>query len=197
MKILVSSKDFFRQTVQDAFAERRMPDSPLAKDYICTLLQHYIYTSNLFDIESENGRKQRSTLAELYLNATSQQNGVRIDLLKKLGDVSLYISGYFGESLQRKIVDVDYYANMGGVAYATLSSHVRDSHYRDVYLDFSQRFMDYVELLTLISKKTRVQNENNLLLLFDRFVTTGSEEASKSLIEKGFLPPTVKKVTNQ
>jgi hypothetical protein len=197
MKIVVSSKDFFRQTVQDAFTERRMPDSPLAKDYICTLLEHYVYTSNLFDVESEDGRKQRSTLAELYLTATSQHSGVRIDLLKKLGDVSLYISGYFGESLQRKVVDVDYYANMGGVAYATLSSHVRDSHYRNVYLNFSHNFMDYVELLTLISKKTRIQNESNLLLLFDRFVSTGSEEASKSLIEKGLVPPAIKKVTNQ
>ena len=46
---------------------------------------------------------------------------VRFELLKKLGDRSLYISGFFADSLQRKVVDVDYYAEMGGVAYGALA----------------------------------------------------------------------------
>lgn len=196
--ILLNPKDFFRTTVEEAFAERRLHGSPLAKEYICSLLLHYVQTSNLYDLEAEDGKRQRSTLAELYLNATSSETGLRIDLLKKLGDVSLYVSGYFGESLQRKIVDVDYYANMGGAAYATLSSHIREESYRSIYADFATHFMDYVELLTLISKKTRVQSDSNLLLLFDRYVSHGSEEAEKSLLQKGLVPPPyIKKVTNQ
>jgi hypothetical protein len=58
--------------------------------------------------------------------------------------------------------------------------------------------MDYVEVLTCISKKTRVQTDNNLLLLFDRYVSDGSSEAEKSLLEKGLIPtPFTKKVKNQ
>ncbi len=87
---------------------------------------------------------------------------------------------------------------MGGMAYATLSSHVKEDAFKNVYNDFSLRFMDYVEVLTLISKKTHMQNDNNLLLLFDRYVSSGSQEAEKSLIEKGLLPSTFsKKVNNQ
>ena len=36
--------------------------------------------------------------------------------LKQIGDVSLFISGFFSDSLRRKLVDVDYYVSIGGGA---------------------------------------------------------------------------------
>jgi len=38
--------------------------------------------------------------------------------MQRLGDTALFIAGVFADSLNRKLVDVDYYVAMGGTAYA-------------------------------------------------------------------------------
>ena len=39
------------------------------------------------------------------------------DAVLQIGDVSLFTSGFFADSLRGKLVDVDYYVNIGGAAY--------------------------------------------------------------------------------
>ena len=41
--------------------------------------------------------------------------------LKQVGDTSLYVAGFFAESLTRSLVDVDYYVGLGQNAYAQLA----------------------------------------------------------------------------
>ena len=109
----------------------------------------------------------------------------RNELLKKLADRSLYISGFFGDSLQRKLVDVDYYVDMGGMAYGALATTVRENSRARVYSELAQRFFDFVEVLTHISSETHLQNEENLLRLFEMYEKTGSEVAREKLVSKG------------
>jgi len=177
--ILVSTTEFFKEAVDDAFEQRKLDTFPLARHYI-------VKTETLFDQESENGKKSHQTLAEMFLTAnTPEKAPIRNDLLKKLGDTSLYVSGFFGDSLQRKLVDIDYYANMGELAYGSLSETVKEDHYKRVYEEFSLRFMNFVEILTLISQKMMVQSNENLLRLYENYLRTGSELAKDTLIEKG------------
>src|SRR5690606_34112414 len=94
--LLLEPTDFFASAVDEALKNRRVTSSPLAYEYLVKLLTHYITTENLFDETSESGRRTRSILAELYLKAMNAEPANRIELLKKLGDTSLYISGFFG-----------------------------------------------------------------------------------------------------
>jgi hypothetical protein len=41
--------------------------------------------------------------------------------LQRLGDVSLFIAGFFAHSFARKLIDIDYHIAMGGRAYGTLA----------------------------------------------------------------------------
>lgn len=154
------------------------------------LLQHYLDAKNLFDPDfDETGRRIPKTLAEMYLLANNAEDQViKVELLKKLGDRSLYMSGFFGDSLQRKIVDVDYYVNMGGVAYATLASCVREDTSAKVYSTISKRFVDFVDVLTYISHSSFIKSNESVLRLYDRYLTTGSELAREKLTEMGVLP---------
>ncbi|WP_413289440.1 hypothetical protein [Bdellovibrio sp. HCB337] len=156
------------------------------------LLQHYLDAKNLFDPEfDEAGRKVPKTLAEMYLHANSSDDeSVKVELLKKLGDRSLYVSGFFGDSLQRKIVDVDYYVNMGGAAYATLAGCVREDVSIQVYTTISRRFVDFVDVLTYISHSSFINSNESVLRLYDKYMTTGSELAREKLTEMGVLPLT-------
>lgn len=187
ISFLVSTREYFNDVVQEAISARKMVTFPLAKSYIVSVLENYVHTNNLFDAQTENGKLTRETLAETFLKAQNAHSSVKIELLKKLGDVSLYISGFFGDSLSRKIVDVDYYMDMGEVAYGTLAHEIKEDTSRKVFEDFSKRFVEYVDLLTTISQKTFVQNDESILRLYEKYLKTGSELAREMLEEKGIV----------
>ncbi|MCB0386440.1 MAG: hypothetical protein KDD43_13690, partial [Bdellovibrionales bacterium] len=111
----------------------------------------------------------------------------------------LYISGFFGESLKRKIVDIDYYAEIGCSAYGSLATMTTVDEVAEVYHDFSLRFLEYVDVLTCISEKSFVVSKADLLRLYDRYVLTGSKQAQDELSAQGLVAPTpyAKKVIRQ
>lgn len=189
-ELFISPGDFFKNLVRQGFAQRKLETYPHVETYLVDLLQHYLDAKNLFDPDyDEQGRKVPKTLAEMYLYANNAQDQkVKVELLKKLGDRSLYMSGFFGDSLQRKIVDVDYYVNMGGVAYATLATFVREDTTAKVYSTISRRFIDFVDVLTYISHSSLIKSNESVLRLYDRYMTTGSELAREKLTEMGVLP---------
>lgn len=186
--LFISPEGYFAELVNEGFEQRKVDTYPQVKSYIVNLLQHYLDAKNLFEAPyDEAGNKRPQTLAELFLIANNSETTLRIELLKKLGDRSLYISGFFGDSLERKVVDVDYYVNMGGAAYANLSSVCRENTLAKVYQVFSERFIEFADVLTYISQRSLVQNNQSLLRLYERYLRTGSELAKEKLIEMGVL----------
>ncbi|HVK60818.1 MAG TPA: hypothetical protein VM432_04675 [Bdellovibrionales bacterium] len=185
--LVVSPRDYFDEVVTEAFERRRLKTYPMVKSYLVDMLEFYVPTKNLFDETDSSGRRTSETLAETFLKAQNADDSVRIELLKKLGDRSLYISGFFGDSLQRKLVDIDYYADMGGMAYGALASSVREDTLAKVFDEFARRFLEFADLLTDISSRAHLQNEENILRLFEVYAKTGSEVAKERLIEKGVI----------
>jgi hypothetical protein len=193
IKIITDPTDFFKSAVEEAVSVRRVTALPLTKKYLVDLLGYYLVADNLFETSEDTGRRKNETLAELYLKAGQADAGQRIDMLKKLGDMSLYISGFFGDSLNRKTVDIDYYARMGEVAYATLAGEGADRIYSPVFREFSKRFLEYVDVLTYISQQSLIHSDEDLLRLYDRYVATGSRLAEEQLLEKGMLHAELKR----
>ena len=191
--VVESPRDFFVDRVEQALERLGFQPLPLSRKYLVGLLEHYMFASNLFTQDEESGRSKRETLAELYLKAQNSPAPVRTDLLKKLGDTSLYISGFFGDSLSRKIVDIDYYVDMGGVAYGALSTSAPYESLSQVYGEFSVRFAEFVDVLTYISQESMIQTNEDLLKLYDRYMATGSRLAEGQLVEKGLLNPELQK----
>lgn len=188
MELFQSPREYFSQAVRGALESRGIETFPRVESYLVELLEHYLDARNLFEPEhDETGQPRPKTLAELYLIAANSEPVIRVELLKKLGDRSLYISGFFGDSLERKLVDLDYYAEMGGAAYRELSAAIREDALARVYQVFSRHFIDYVDVLTLISQNSMVQNNQSLLRLYDRYLRTGSDLAREKLIEMGVL----------
>jgi hypothetical protein len=188
--LFISPGDFFKDLVRQGFAQRKLETYPTVETYLVDLLHYYLNAKNLFEPDyDEFGRKIPKTLAEMYFYANNAEDQlIKVELLKKLGDRSLYMSGFFGDSLQRKIVDVDYYVNMGGAAYATLASCVREDTSAKVYSTISKRFIEFVDVLTYISHSSLIKSNESVLRLYDRYMTTGSELAREKLTEMGVLP---------
>lgn len=193
--VILSAKDYFKDLVEEAITKRKVKTFPLAQHYLVQLLEQYMDSDRLFEKADESGIRRQETLAEMLLKSMNSETSVRIELLKKLGDNSLYISGFFGDSLSRKLVDVDYYAEMGGTAYEALSEVVREDLQRQLFKEFSRQFLQFMDVLTFISQKALVQSDENLLRLYERYMKTGSDLAKEHLLEKGLIPPTSNKKT--
>lgn len=175
--IISSTRPFFLELIESAVVVRKIKAPAITQNYLVDLLEHYMLAGNL---------SSQPTLAEQFLVAQQAEPNVRAELLKRLGDTSLYISGFFGDSLHRKLVDLDYYAELGGSAYGTLAAGSAGEA-APVFGDLSQNFLDYVELLTFISQQSLVQTNEDLLRLYNRYLATGSKLAAEQLREKGVL----------
>jgi hypothetical protein len=185
--LMESPRDFFYSRVEEAMQRLKIKALPHSQNYLVDLLAHYMFSHNLFPVDEESGKTKRETLAETYLKAQNSPAPVRLELLKRLGDSSLYVSGFFGDSLSRKVVDIDYYMNMGGTAYSALAHEASDEIIGAVYGEFSNRFAAFVDVLTFISQESLVQSNGDLLRLYDRYMSTGSKLAEEQLLEKGLL----------
>jgi len=185
--LLDSPRSFFNERVEGAMKRLKLQTLPASRTYLVDLLEHYVFSANLFPKDDETGKAKRETLAEMWLKAQNAPSPLRVEMLKKLGDSSLYISGFFGDSLNRKIVDIDYYVDMGGVAYRALAATAADEHRSQMYGEFSARFPEFVDVLTFISQESLVQTNGDLLRLYDRYMATGSRLAEEQLVEKGLL----------
>jgi hypothetical protein len=189
VRFLTSAKEYFAEVVHDALEKRRVQTTPIAADYLVNLLDFYVTNVNL---------NTKLTFAEMLLQAQQAEKTLKIEKLKQVGDTSLYITGFFGDSLRRKIVDLDYYAEIGGMAYINLAHEINDEPKAELYYDFSKRFNEYLDVLTYISQNSLIQTNQDLLRLYERYVTTGSELAKYQLVEKGLIvTDDIKKISNQ
>ncbi|WII73061.1 hypothetical protein QJS83_04135 [Bdellovibrio sp. 22V] len=189
VELFVSPEGYFQEMVQKGLSQRKIQTYPVVENYLVNLLQYYLDARNLFESEyaNESGQKNPQTLAETFLIAQSAELSTRIEMLRKLGDRTLYISGFFGDSLSRKIVDIDYYADIGGAAYASLAHCTREDTLAKVYSTFAQNFLDFVDVLTYISHHSFIKSDESILRLYDRYMRTGSELAREKLVEMGVL----------
>ena len=186
--LFIEPDAFFQEKVSEAMSRQKVDTIKVAEFYLVDLLRRFMLASNLFQENSQKeNHKELDPLAILFLKAQSKEveGTERIKILKKLGDTSLYISGFFGDSLNRKVIDLDYYREMGSIAYRSLSETIKEDSFQELYQELHNKFSRFVDVLTEISQEMLVQNNQNLLRLYEMYVRTGSELARKQLAEKG------------
>lgn len=185
--LLVSCKDYFAEVIDEGIEKTKFCPSQMARLYLLEILEQFLSSENLFEKKTDKESGSTGTLAEMLLIATNEKQNVKINLLKKLGDTSLYMSGFLGDSLNYKLVDIDYYADIGCVAYQRLSKTINDSSFQELYMEFATEFINFMDLLTFFSHKANIQTNTDLLRLYDRYIKTGSRIAEEFLKTKGLI----------
>ncbi len=181
--------DFFKVLVLEGLNQSGVQVSASVKDYLTKLLQFYIFSDHLFSEISSSGKKRTKTMAEMYLNSCAPTGNMKSSL-KELGDTSLYISGFFRESLKRKLISVNYYIEMGQQAYETLA----DLHSQELFKEMSARFKDLTFVLFYIQKHQSY--EPYVMSLLDRYLDTGCYKSAEALNKEGINVPFKKKKTD-
>jgi hypothetical protein len=183
-RILVgkTAQEWFREMLADALSHRRIAIQEVTEFYLVNLLARYLESERLF-VEEPDGSVRSEPLALILLGALRADRRARAAGLRRLGDTALFVSGFFGDSLARRNVDLDYYIAMGGRAYGSLAETERE--HDALFGELSSRFGDFVDLFAEIAELSELRSNRGLVRLYARFLATRDARVAERLRERG------------
>jgi hypothetical protein len=183
---------FFRRVVDEVRRRRSLDTTEAATSYVVSLLVDFA-DPNRYD---EVGLEQPLTV--LVRDALSHQGPNSFEKLRQLGDVVLYLSGFFGEFFERHGVTQDYVSTLGAQAYqgarrALVGRYIGfdgDVAGGDVFGELSANFEVFVVLVQGVALDlpgSKRGGNADLLDLYERWLKTRSATLEAELATKGFI----------
>jgi hypothetical protein len=176
-----SAVEYFKELVDGALSRQRLATQQLTAYYVVQLLASFL--QRRFITGQDDGMPLALRLGRALDSGGTQQRAT----LKEIGDVALFVSGFFSDSLNGKLVDVDYYVSIGGCAYNALS-RVESDTFSPVYAELGEKFVGFVDVLTEVSERTSCSSNADLLRLYEKWLRTGSRRSGQLLVERGVVP---------
>jgi len=173
-----SAVEYFKDLVEAALARQHVAAGELTSYYVVNLLAGVLQRRAEGDDEP---------LALRFARAFERSGVEQRASLREVGDASLFISGFFADSLRRKLVDVDYYVSIGGSAYTALSRFEADG-LAPVFGELAENFVRFVDVLSEVSERTACTSNADLLRLYEKWLKTGSRRSGQLLVERGVVP---------
>lgn len=172
---------FFHRSITDAARSRQLPAGEATLHYLTHLLANFAKADHLFD-HTPAGLKLRP-LAVLYSDALCAPSLTERRLwLQRLGDLALFIAGWFSGRLSRRLTDIEYCIAMGGNAYGylheTADTSPRNRALGEIFGELAHGFDRFVELLASITER---QADGDMLELYERWLATGSPFLARRL----------------
>jgi hypothetical protein len=173
--------EYFKELVDSALARQHIQAGDLTAYYLVNLLCQFVRPdARTNDLDTE-------PLALRLTRALQTGGSEQRARLRSLGDFSLFMSGFFSDSLRRRTIDVDYYVSMGEYAYGSLSRRDEDA-FAEVFGELARKFVGYMDVLADISERTAITSSADLLRLYEKWLRTGSSRDGKKLIDRGIVP---------
>lgn len=184
-------RQFFQESLQTAVSNQRLDVSDDSLVYIINMLTGFTRSEALYE-DTPDGRMIKP-LYRFYCDAVEADTPEESNrALQRLGDVALFISGLFAHSLQRSLVDVDYYIAMGGSAYRSLAGSLRGGARRQafmaIYNELAEKFAALVDVLTEVADTCQPDHDRDILRLYEIWMLTGSKHAARKLRRSGIQP---------
>jgi hypothetical protein len=177
--------EFFREQLERAMDHQKVSTSAFTQFYLVNLLAGCVRG----ELPPSEPGYDETPLAVLYVRAVQSSRRDRAKLLRAMGDTALFMSGFFADSISRRLVDLDYYKSMGGFAYARLAQDEDPRIFGpEVFSELSGRFTEFADLLSEISETSHLAAPQSLLRLYERWLQTGSRRAASLLAERGITP---------
>ncbi|MDH4109326.1 MAG: hypothetical protein OEW35_13500 [Gammaproteobacteria bacterium] len=184
-------REFFRESIDEAMSKQRVDVDPHATHYVVNLLTLFSRSEELYEDHGDNyGLKPLALMMADAAEARSLSE--RSFSLQRIGDVALFIAGFFADSLADKAVDVDYYICMGGTAYGSLSEEIRGTvrgrAFASIYRELAAKFQVLVDVLHEVRDGTRNESDIDLLRTYEIWLKTGSRRAAALLKQNRVVP---------
>jgi hypothetical protein len=181
-------RDYFALELKTVMEKHKLSARDTSVLYLATLLSRNIESERFFCM-GPDGKPADTLLTDLYIQYLQAKSEEQKIILQRLGDICLMISGYFAESVRRKVVDLGFYFGMGGSAYRSLSTLVEENEPRETFDELSVKFESFSNVLGEMSERSGIQSNKDVLRLYERWITTGSDRLKNILTEKGIATP--------
>ena len=177
LKSAASLPEFFREAVSKAIKAQGVDASELTEFYLVNLLSDFA-----------KGPLPDEALAIKMCEGLQATPASRAQKLREVGDTSLFVSGFFPDSLNRSLIDVDYYIGMGEVAYGHLSRMMRSSDsFTQIFCELSDKFSRFVAVIGEVACNDATGSPVDVLRLYEKYLKTGSEAVLEKLHKRGLL----------
>ena len=190
--VAVSSlREFFRDAFHAASEHQHLGIDEQAEQYVVNLLTMFSRADALYERTPEGLRIR--PLAHMLADALEAPTAAaRQRGLQRLGDVSLFIAGFFARSFARKLIDIDYHIAMGGNAYSSLADTLQRSIsgrcVAAIYAQLARKFQPLVDALNEVSDMSYKHSDADILRLYEIWMKTGSPRAHGLLKQLGVQP---------
>jgi len=185
--------DFFHEQVDEALSNKGSPVGDEGVYYLTNLLVEKSIVTH--------GVTEPETLVEFHLQAQSGTQAEAVSAYRQLGDKALYTSGFFRDSLEGKLVSLEYYMNMGAAAYSHLSKMLQsgavtnhDGHMSldAIFAELSRSFEACSAALkdvqsSIKAESTKPYDDAGILKLYEEWVITQSPVLAERLREQGLV----------
>ncbi len=184
-------REFFKDSLHGALAKQRVSVEDQTEHYVVNVLTLFARSEALYD-HTPGGMRLRPLVALLCDALEAPCGAERNRALQRLGDVSLFVAGFFARGFAARLVDVDYHIAMGGRAYAALaeaSSRGRARVLGAVFAELAEKFQPMVDALNEVSETSYPHSDRDILRLYEIWLKTGSPR-SYALLKRLGVDPT-------
>jgi hypothetical protein len=175
--------EYFKDLIESALARQHLRAGELTSYYLVDLLCRFVRPDRRTPFNDDTSEPLALRLARALETGGMEQRA----RLRNLGDFSLFTSGYFSDSLHRRVVDVDYYVSMGEYAYASLGRRDEDA-FGEVFTELARKFVAFVDVLSDVSERTGGASSADVLRLYEKWLRTGSARDGQRLADRGIAP---------
>lgn len=179
--------EFFRDALRSVLADQRLAVEEQTEYYVVNMLTLFARAEHLY--ESTPDGPHLKPLVQMFAEALEAATPAERELaLQRLGDVSLFMAGFFARGFARRLVDVDYHVAMGGRAYDALASSLERGRRRAlarVFAELASKFQPLVDALGEIGDAAYVYTQRDVLRLYEIWLKTGSMRARRLLRRLG------------
>ena len=173
--------EYFRDLVESAMQHQHLAARETTSFYLVNLLAGFVHVDRSSAVGDE------VPLGVRFARALQEGGARQRDGLRQVGDESLFVSGFFADSLNRSLVDVDYYMHLGESAYGSLARQ-GDGTFGDVFDELAAKFPAFVDVLGEISERTALASNADLLRLYEKWLRTRSRRSGDLLASRGIVP---------
>jgi hypothetical protein len=183
-------QEFFRDHLHEALERQHLAVEHQTEHYVVNLLTLFARSDALYE-QTPSGPRLKPLITMLTEALEAPSTGDRHRGLQRLGDVSLFIAGFFAHSFARKLVDIDYHVAMGGCAYSALAAGLgrgRSRALAQVFAELAEKFQPLVDALNDVSETSHHHTDQDVLRLYEVWLKTGSRRSYQILRRLGVRP---------
>jgi hypothetical protein len=170
--------EYFRDLVESAMRHQHLAARELTSFYLVNMLAGFVHVERSSAVDE-------APLGVRFAKALREEGVRQHAEMRQVGDESLFVSGFFSDSLNRGMVDVDYYIQLGEYAYASLAGQ---GAFGEAFDELAAKFPAFVDVLGEVSERTALTSNSDLLRLYEKWLRTRSRRSGDLLVAQGIVP---------